>query len=183
MGGSFNPAHDGHLHIAGQAIRRLGLDQVWWLVSPQNPLKSADGMAGLAERLASARKVGRHPGIVPTVIETALGTRYTVDTVRALKARFPNTKFVWIMGSDNLIQLPRWRAWTRLLRMVPVAILPRAAYSLRALGGKAARRFARHRVGPGRARGLAGMIPPAWTALGGPLHPGSATEIRRRSQG
>lgn len=183
MGGSFNPAHDGHLHIALQAIRRLGLDQVWWLVSPQNPLKPADGMAGLADRLAAARKVGRHPLIVPTVLETSLGTRFTVDTISALKRRFPNTKFVWIMGSDNLVQLPRWRAWTRLFRMVPVAILPRAAYSLRALGGKAARRFARHRVGPGRARGLAGMIPPAWTALGGPRHPGSATEIRRRSQG
>ena len=183
MGGSFNPAHAGHFHIATQAIRRLGLDQVWWLVSPQNPLKPVADMAGLAERLASARKAGRHPKIVPTTLETALGTRYTVDTLAALKRRFPNTKFVWIMGSDNLVQLPRWRAWTLLLGMVPVAILPRAAYSLLALGGKAAQRFARHRVGPGRARGLAGMIPPAWTALGGPRHPGSATAIRRQRQG
>jgi nicotinate-nucleotide adenylyltransferase len=183
LGGSFNPAHDGHLFISRQALRRLGLDEVWWLVSPQNPLKPVRGMAPLPERLAGAAAAARHPRLRVAALETELGTRFTIDTLRALKRRYPRTRFVWLIGADNLAQLPRWRAWSQILSMVPVAVFPRGAYSLRALGGKVARRFSRRRVDPGRAYGLARRKPPAWTFLTGPLHPASATEIRRLREG
>ncbi len=178
LGGSFNPAHDGHRHISLYALNTLGLDRVWWLVSPQNPLKPARGMAPLARRLAEARAVARHPRIAVTCLERELGTRYTADTLVSLVRRFPRTRFVWLMGADNLGQIPRWKRWERIFRTVPVAVFARPAYSLRALGGKAARRFARRRVGVGDIRGLAGRKPPAWAFLRNPLHPASATAIR-----
>ncbi|WP_114394294.1 nicotinate-nucleotide adenylyltransferase [Oleisolibacter albus] len=179
LGGSFNPAHEGHRFISIEALRRLALDEVWWLVSPQNPLKPRAGMAELDLRVATARQRARHPRIRVTAIEADLGTRYTVDTLAALRQRYARTRFVWLMGADNLEQLPRWHDWTRIFAMVPVAVLPRHPYSIRALGGKVARRFAKARVDAGRARELAEMDPPAWTFVHGPLHPASATEIRR----
>lgn len=179
LGGSFNPAHAGHRHISLHALKALGLDQVWWLVSPQNPLKPARGMASLPERLDEARRVARHPRIRVTAIERDLGTRYTADTLAELKRRFPRTRFVWLMGADNLRQIPRWRHWTRIFRLVPVAVLARPTYSMNALGGTAARRYARRRVKDHRAKGLAGHATPAWIFLRNPLHPASATAIRR----
>lgn len=179
LGGSFNPAHDGHRHMSLMALKRLGLDQVWWLVSPQNPLKPLDGMGKLADRLAHARTIAAHPRIVVTDIETHLGTRYTVDTLAALKRHFPGVKFVWLMGADNLLQVPRWRSWTRIFTQVPVAIFPRHPYSTSALGGKASRRFAAARVDVRRAKGLADLPPPVWVFLDAPLHPASATAIRQ----
>ena len=179
LGGSFNPAHAGHRHISLHALKALGLDQVWWLVSPQNPLKPTRGMASLAERMAEARGVARHPHIRVTAIERELGTRYTADTLSELKRRFPRTRFVWLMGADNLRQIPRWRHWTRIFRLVPVAVLARPTYSMNALGGMAARRYARRRVKDHRAKGLAGHATPAWIFLRNPLHPASATAIRR----
>ena len=110
LGGSFNPAHAGHRYISLEAMRRLELDQVWWLVSPQNPLKAVEGMAPLAERLAVGAAVARHPRIRVLPLETRLGTRYTADTIRRLAA-WPDHRFVWLMGADNLGQLPRWRHW------------------------------------------------------------------------
>jgi len=178
LGGSFNPAHDGHRHISLMALRRLGLDEVWWLVSPQNPLKPARGMAPLATRMADARAVARHPRIRVTDIERTLDTRYTVDTVRALKRRFPEHRFVWLIGADNLRQLPRWKAWTDLFRAIPVAVFARPTYSLKALAGQAAARFAPFRVPESRARRLVRQEPPAWTFLRIRLHPASATTIR-----
>ncbi len=179
LGGSFNPAHAGHRHISLHALKALGLDQVWWLVSPQNPLKPTRGMASLAERMAEARGVARHPRIRVTAIERDLGTRYTADTLAELKRRFPRTRFVWLMGADNLRQIPRWRHWTRIFRLVPVAVLARPTYSMNALGGMAAQRYARRRVKDHRARGLAGHATPAWIFLRNPLHRASATAIRR----
>ncbi|MFV3130131.1 nicotinate-nucleotide adenylyltransferase [Niveispirillum sp. KHB5.9] len=179
LGGSFNPAHAGHRHMSEMALRALNLDQVWWLVSPQNPLKPLDGMGKLADRLAGARAVANHPRIVVSDIETRLRTRYTVDTLTALKGRFPATKFVWLMGADNLVQVPRWRDWTRIFDSVPVAIFPRHPYSTFALGGKASRRFAIARVDTRQAGGLADLKPPAWIFLDVPLHPASATAIRQ----
>ncbi|HYC05535.1 MAG TPA: nicotinate-nucleotide adenylyltransferase [Azospirillaceae bacterium] len=179
LGGSFNPAHEGHRHASLEAMRRLGLDQVWWLVSPQNPLKPALGMAPQAERLASARAMARHPRIRVTDIEADLGTRYTVETLAELQRRFPRTRFVWLMGADNLAQIPRWRGWIKIFGMVPVAVMPRRPYSIKSLLGKAAERFAVCRVPSSEARGLAHRAPPAWTFLDGPVHPASATEIRR----
>lgn len=180
LGGSFNPAHDGHRHVSQWILRRLNLDQVWWLVSPQNPLKQARGMATLDARLDAARAVARDPRILVTDLETQLGTRYTVDTLAALRRRYPRTQFVWIMGADNLLQIPRWRGWTQIMGRVPVVVFPRRPYSLKALVGQAARRYSRCRVPPRDAGGLPARPAPAWTFLDGPLHPASATEIRRR---
>lgn len=183
LGGSFNPAHDGHRHISLWALKTLGLDQVWWLVSPQNPLKPAAGMAAQAERLASAVRVARHPRIVATVIENQLGARYTADTLAALTARFPGVRFVWLMGADNLAQIGRWRNWRRIFETVPIAVFRRPGYGMPALGGMAAQRYARRRAGPQRAKSLAGLKPPAWIFMTNPLHPASSTAIRRASAG
>ncbi|YAA61825.1 nicotinate-nucleotide adenylyltransferase [Niveispirillum fermenti] len=180
LGGSFNPAHEGHRHMSLMALKRLGLDQVWWLVSPQNPLKPLDGMGKLQDRITRARAVAAHPRIIVSDIETRLGTRFTVDTLAALKTRFPATRFVWLMGADNLVQVPRWRSWTRIFTTVPVAVFPRHPYSTQALGGKASRRFAAMRVDARRAPGLADLPPPAWVFLEAPLHPASATAIRQQ---
>lgn len=178
MGGSFNPAHDGHRHLAQLALHRLGLDEVWWLVAPQNPLKPNDGMAPFAERLATARAVARHPRLKPTDIEARLGTLYTVDTLQALQRRFPTRRFVWIMGADCLAEFARWKDWRTIFRIMPVAVFDRPSYSLRALWSLAARRFARVRLKSGSARGLAFRQPPAWVFLHTRLHPASATQIR-----
>lgn len=178
MGGSFNPAHDGHRHLALLALHRLGLDEVWWLVAPQNPLKPNDGMAPFAARLAGARKVARHPRLKPSDIEARLGTRYTADTLRAVQRRFPTRRFVWIMGADCLAEFARWKDWRQIFRIMPVAVFDRPSYSLRALWSLAARRFARVRLKSGSARGLARRQPPAWVFLHTRLHPASATQIR-----
>ena len=180
LGGSFNPAHAGHRHISLYSLKALGLDQVWWLVSPQNPLKPTAGMAALTERISEARRVANHPRILVTDLECRLGTCYTADTLARIRCRFPRTRFIWLMGADNLRQIPRWRHWERIFATVPVAVLARPTYSLRALGGKAAQRFRRCRVKERRARRLACMKPPAWVFLRNPLHPASATEIRAR---
>lgn len=180
LGGSFNPAHAGHVHISRMALDKLGLDELWWLVSPQNPLKSAHGMAPLAQRLSTAKAVAKAEGrIVPSDVERELGTVYTVDTVAALQARHPDIDFVWIIGADNLKQMHRWRGWRTIFRTVPIAVFPRAPYSLRALSGRAAKRFNAWRIPETRARRLAAMKPPAWVFLRSPLHGESATRIRR----
>jgi len=129
LGGSFNPAHSGHRAISLAAIAALGLDEVWWLVSPGNPLKEKAGdMAPYAARFASARRMARHAPIRASAIELKLGTRYTVDTVRALTLRYPNTRFIWLMGADNLAQFHQWRDWRRIAREVPIAVVARPGY-------------------------------------------------------
>ena len=180
LGGSFNPAHDGHRHISLAALNRLGLDEVWWLVSPQNPLKPVAGMAPLAERLASARRVARHPRIRVSDIERHLGTRYTADTIARLQRRFPDIAFVWLMGTDNLMQIPRWYRWPEIFRRVPVAVFDRGGDAFRALAGPAASRFRRYRVQAPRT--LARRRPPAWCYVFTPRHPASATAIRAGRQ-
>ncbi|WP_299444423.1 nicotinate-nucleotide adenylyltransferase [uncultured Rhodospira sp.] len=178
LGGSFNPAHEGHRHISLMALRRLALDQVWWLVSPGNPLKTGQPMAPLAERLATAHREAQHPRMVPTDLEAALGTRYTYDTVRVLQLRFPRVRFVWLMGADNMMQLPRWEAWDALMKTVPVAVFDRPQYSLVTVRAQAARRFAAHRLPARAARRLADGPPPAWVFLPIRRHGASATAIR-----
>ena len=179
LGGSFNPAHAGHLHVARLALRRLRLDQVWLLVSPGNPLKAAHGMAPMADRLASARGIADGRRIVATAIESRLHTRYTFDTLRALRRRFPNVRFVWLMGADNLVQLPRWQHWMGIARTMPFAVMPRPTYNQRALSGQAAQRL-RPVLRPARmAPALTGLRPPAWTFLPARQHHASATAIRQ----
>ncbi|WP_372706173.1 nicotinate-nucleotide adenylyltransferase [Brevundimonas sp.] len=182
FGGSFNPAHDGHAHVAETAMRRLGLDRVVWLVSPQNPLKDARDSAPLAERMASARVAARHaaagPSMIVSDVETRIGVRWTVDTLRALTARHPGVRFVWLMGSDNLADFHRWRGWTDIMRLMPVAVIARPGSMLDSRTAPAAARFAGARVPAGRARLLADMEAPAWTYLTAPLNPRSSTAIR-----
>ncbi|MEM7223589.1 MAG: nicotinate-nucleotide adenylyltransferase [Pseudomonadota bacterium] len=180
LGGSFNPAHQGHLDLSLAALKRLGLDEVWWLITPQNPLKSRSGMAPLKERLTGARHLARHPQIRPTDIERVLGTHYTADTLRTLKVRFSRSHFLWLMGGDNLIQLTYWKDWESIFNLVVVAVFDRPTYALRARGGKAARRFADHRLGESKAKALACSSPPAWVFLHQRLNPASATSIRTR---
>lgn len=176
FGGSFNPAHAGHAHVAETALRRLKLDRVIWLVSPQNPLKSSRDMRSLPDRMVGARAFARGPRMVVSDAETRLGTQYTIDTIRALKARYPRVAFVWLMGSDSLAGFHRWRDWRQILRALPVAVVARPGSTLKALTSPAARRFP---AAQRSARGLFAAEPPAWAFLSGPLHNQSSTALRR----
>jgi nicotinate-nucleotide adenylyltransferase len=179
LGGSFNPAHEGHRAISLQAMKQLGLDRVWWLVSPQNPLKQAAGMAGFEERMASARAVAAaHPGLVVTDLEQRLDTRYSIDTLQWLKRRC-RARFVWLMGADNLAQLPLWRGWRSLVGLVPIAVVDREPYSYRALAGRMARRYAANRLPEREAPGLADRDAPAWVYLRLRRQHASSTAIRQ----
>ena len=146
LGGSFDPPHQGHVHLTRTALKSFGLDAVWWLVTPGNPLKPAKGMAPLPARLGSAQRMARRSPIRATAIEVELGTRYTVDTLKKLVRRYPNRQFIWIMGADNLVQLPRWRDWRGIARLMPIAIVARPGYNGRTHAAKAMgwlRRFVR----------------------------------------
>ena len=178
LGGSFNPAHDGHRHISLMALRHLGLDQVWWLVSPQNPLKPSHGMASMESRIEQAKRIARHPRIMVTDLEQQLGTQYTSDTLPALKSAFHGTDFVWLMGADNLSQIRYWDRWQSIFTTMPVAVFARSPYSLRACSSLAAARYQRHRLTGRQSRRLSKVGPPAWTFLAIPLHGASASAIR-----
>ena len=146
LGGSFNPAHNGHRDISLFTIEALGLDELWWLVSPGNPLKSKTDMAPLPARLASAQKVTRRSTIRATAIEQQFGTRYTVDTLQKLIRRYPKRQFIWIMGADNVTNFTRWRRWRDIARMMPIAVIARPGYDNDAIAGPAMawlRRFVR----------------------------------------
>ncbi len=148
LGGSFNPAHGGHRRISLEMMRALGLAEVWWLVSPGNPLKPQAGMAPLGQRLASARAVARRAPIRVTAIERELGTRFTVDTLRALLRRYPKRRFVWIMGADNLAQFHRWRDWQSIAQLLPVAVAARPGYDAAAMASPAMALLRRYRRRP-----------------------------------
>jgi nicotinate-nucleotide adenylyltransferase len=172
LGGSFNPAHAGHLYISETAIRRLGLDYVWWLVSPGNPLKPQAGMAPLCARLARARTIAaRHPRLKVSDLERDIGTVYTVETLRFLKRRFATVRFVWLMGSDNLEQFSRWRAWEDIATLVPIVVVLRPTSVLAPLKAKAMQRFAYARTPSIRA-------PVSITVIDGRRNETSATRIR-----
>jgi nicotinate-nucleotide adenylyltransferase len=178
LGGSFNPAHRGHRGLSLHAARALGLDEVWWLVSPGNPLKPLEGMAPLPARFASALQAARGLPIRVTAIERELGTRYTVDTLSALLRRFPSRRFVWLMGADNLAQFHLWREWREIARTVPIAVAGRpgydgAAHAARAMGWL--RRFVRP---AGQARQWTEWKLPALVQLSLPPDPTSATALR-----
>jgi nicotinate-nucleotide adenylyltransferase len=179
-GGSFNPAHEGHAHVAETAKRRLHLDRVIWLVSPQNPLKSRHETADLAERMASARSLAKGPGMIVSDVESRLGSAYTIDTIRALKRRFPGVKFVWIMGADSLASFHRWRGWVQIMREVPVAVVSRPWISLKSRFSPAALRFAPYRLPSTAALRLADARPPAWVFLFGRFNFLSSTALRDR---
>ena len=179
LGGSFNPAHEAHRHISLTALKRLGLDQVWWLVTPGNPLKASATQPSLEKRVAAAREVAHHPRIVVTGFEGAKRSHYTVDTLKFLKQRFPGVHFVWLMGADNLAELHHWRDWPALFRLVPIAVFDRPGFRLKAMSSRAAQRFQFYRVDDSDAPGLASQIPPAWAILSEPLSSLSSTSLRQ----
>ena len=180
LGGSFNPAHVAHRHISLIALRRLKLDAVWWLVAPQNPLKSTIGMAPVERRLAKARDVADHPDIHVGAPETALGTRYTIDTIEALVKQFPKARFVWLMGGDSLTTFHMWRRWKAIAELLPIAVVARPGHTIRALASPAALFLDGARVDDAKAAQLAQTKAPAWTFLRERLDPTSATAIRRQ---
>jgi nicotinate-nucleotide adenylyltransferase len=178
LGGSFNPAHRGHRQISRQAIEALGLTEIWWMVSPGNPLKEAAGMAPLPVRFASARKAARGLPIRVTAIERELGTRFTVDTLRALRKRYPERQFIWLMGADNLAQFHRWKDWRRIASLVPIAVVARPGYDGLARSATAMgwlRSFVRPAA---QARHWTKWRTPALVLLNLPPDPTSATGIR-----
>lgn len=179
LGGSFNPAHGGHRSISLFAIDALGLDEVWWLVSPGNPLKSADEMAPLPARLASARQQARRAPIRPTAIERELGTRYTVGTLEKLIRRYPKRRFIWLMGADNLAQFHRWKDWRRIAGHIVIAVIARPGYDDDALAAPAMAWLRRY-VRPARqSRNWTDWRPPALVLLRFRPDPRSATRLRR----
>ncbi len=178
LGGSFNPAHRGHLRLSEFALTRLGLDEVWWLVSPQNPLKSTIGMAPFDERMRYAIAGATHPRIRATDLESRLGTRYTVDTIDRLLARYPSTRFVWLMGADNLAQVDRWRRWRTLFSRVVIAVIDRPGHTYSALASPAGHALAQRRY-KGPLRQLAYQQPPAWAFVFGFRDWTSATALRQ----
>lgn len=183
LGGSFNPAHEGHLHVARMALRALRLDEVWLLVSPGNPLKPTKGMAPLAERLASARRIADGRRIVATDIERLLGTRFTADTLALLRRRFPRARFAFVVGADNLVQLPRWRRWRGIARHVALAVLPRPGWTRQALAGRAAHVLRRHRRPPGGLLTESFAPHAAWCLVPARENAASATAIRQARAG
>jgi nicotinate-nucleotide adenylyltransferase len=178
LGGSFNPAHRGHLHISRQALKLLQLDEIWWMVSPQNPLKPTDDMADLRTRIESAENIAKDRCIRVTDIEFELGSTYTAETLTKLKQKFPKARFVWLMGADNLMQIPKWKDWQNIFRTVPIAVFTRPTYTNRALAGFAARRFARYRIDETQAHRLSARQAPAWAFLNIKPDAISATRVR-----
>ena len=180
LGGSFDPAHEGHVHITREALRRIGLDLVWWLVSPGNPLKVRQP-APMAERMARARGLlAGDPRVVVSDLEARLGTRATIDTVMRLRAIYPGVRFVWLMGADNLVQFHRWRRWRDIMAALPVAVLARPGSGLAARLSVTARTYRGARLG--RAEVLAGARAPAWSFVNLPLNGASSTAIRARGE-
>lgn len=179
LGGSFNPAHEGHLGLSLAALQRLRLDRVVWLVSPQNPLKPTEGMAGFEARLAGARAMARHPKLVVSDVEQRRGLRFTVDTLGDLQ-RDRRNRYVWLIGADNLIQLPRWKGWRQIVRRVPIAVFDREPYSLSGLAGQVAVRLRASRWPERAAACIVDAEPPAWVHVRFRRHPVSSTALRRR---
>ncbi len=179
LGGSLNPAHGGHRRISLFALEALGLDEVWWLVSPGNPLKPAAGMAPLAARVGAAAREARLAPIRVTAIERELGTRYTIDTIRALAQRYPKTEFVWLMGADNLAQFHRWRDWRGIARAMPIAVIARPGYDAAAIASPAMAWLRRYRVSPASLKTRGRWSAPALVLLRFDPDPRSATAIRR----
>ncbi len=178
FGGSFNPPHDGHRAASLLALKRLRLDRVWWLVTPNNPLKDARELAPLALRLEAARKVSRHPRIEVTAIEAAIGATFSFETISYLKNRCPGVHFVWVMGADNFRFFDRWQRWREIAELVPIAIVDRPGFTVTSLHGRAAKTLARYRFNETRASVVATAMPPAFIFLHGPRSPKSSTALR-----
>ncbi len=179
FGGSFDPPHEGHVHVSREALKRFGLDRVWWLVSPGNPLKEK-GPAALEKRLNAARALVSHPRVKVTDIEALLGTRYTAQTLERMQTLYPHVRFVWLMGADNLAQFHRWQRWEWIMNHVPVGVLARPGERISARTSVAAQRFRSAKIGASKAALLGRMEAPAWCFLNVPMVDVSSSEIRAR---
>lgn len=179
LGGSFDPAHSGHVHVTTEALKRFGLDRVWWLVSPGNPLK-AHGPAPLADRLSRAQAIMRHPRAEVTDIEARLGTRYTAETLRELRKRYPGVRFVWLMGADNLAQFHKWQDWRQIIEGVPIGVLARPGDRISARMSPAAKIYAPYRISGSASHLLAQAEAPAWCFVNVPMIDMSSSAIRAR---
>lgn len=180
MGGTFNPPHEGHVVCAMTALRRLKLDQLWWMVTPGNPLKYGAGLPDFAARSAASRALVPDRAIKITGFEAELGSPYTYATIRFLTRRLPHVRFVWVMGADNLATFHRWQHWREIARLVPIAVVDRPGWHLKALASPAARFLARRRLPQASAPQLAGHKPPAWVLLSTKLSQASSTTLRAR---
>lgn len=178
MGGSFNPPHEGHLVAARTALRRLQLDRLWWLVTPGNPLKSNDALPEFNKRMEDTERLARHPRMTVTAFETDLGTPYTAATIGFLKKRFPQARFVWVMGADNLATFHNWQHWQKVAASVPIAVVDRPGWHLKALASPTARTLAQSRLDENDAALLPRMAPPAWVFLKTRLSNQSSTALR-----
>ncbi|MCG8442109.1 MAG: nicotinate-nucleotide adenylyltransferase [Caulobacterales bacterium] len=178
FGGSFNPPHDGHLHVAQTALTRLQLDRVWWLVSPQNPLKTTAETADYEARLAAVQRLARGPRFTVSDLERRMDARASITSLSAVIARHPGTRFVWIMGGDNLVDFHRWERWTDIMALLPICVVARPGTTIRAPLSRAAHMFARRRIPAGAANKLVELAPPAWVYLASRLHPASSTALR-----
>ena len=181
LGGSFNPPHEGHLLASHLALTRAGLDRLWWLATPGNPLKSTADLAALRARLAAARALVDDPRIAVTGFESEIGSRYTADALRYLTQRAHGARFVWIMGADNLAQFHRWRDWEEIAAHVPVLVVDRPGASMAALSSRAAQALSRWRRPESEAQKLAYMTPPAWIFLHGRRSSASSTALRAQA--
>jgi nicotinate-nucleotide adenylyltransferase len=181
FGGSFNPAHNGHAALAREALRRLSLDQVWWMVSPQNPLKDPRDTEDFDERFAAVKAIARHPRMRVLDIEARLDSRTTAETLRRLAAVFRRGRFVWIMGADSFAGLHRWNDWQVIPATLPLAVFARPEFCQAALASPAARILARYRIPEAQCRRLPDLAPPAWGFLRMRLRRESSTAIRHRS--
>ncbi len=177
LGGSFDPAHEGHVHITLEALKRFRLDEVWWLVSPGNPLKSR-GPAPLTKRVETAKQLMTHPRVRVTDLEAQLGTRYTFATLRALHDTYPGVRFVWLMGADNLASFHHWDRWRDIFASVPIGVLARPGDRISARMSPAARQFRTSRLRGREAALLARSASPVWCYINVPLNSASSTAIR-----
>jgi nicotinate-nucleotide adenylyltransferase len=182
FGGSFNPAHSGHLHVAEAGLRELRLDRIWWLVSPQNPLKPKQ--PSYESRAQTVRDLPLGPRMELSGAEQKLGTQYTIDLIKGLQERYPLTRFVFLMGADNFAQFPRWKSWQQIIERVPIAVIARPQSPLKARLGQAARQYADARIPEDQSHALQDFDAPCWTYLTLPLRSESSSAIRakRRKQ-
>lgn len=177
LGGSFDPAHEGHAHITREALKRFGLDRVWWLLSPGNPLKER-GPAPMQARMERALSVIDDPRVEITDIEAQLGTRYTAETLSALRQTYPGVRFVWLMGADNLAQFHLWQDWQQIMQTVPVGVLARPGQRISARMSRAARLYAPYRIAGRNSQLLAHAAAPAWCFVNVPMVDVSSTALR-----
>ena len=182
FGGSFDPAHHGHVHVTREALKRFGLDRVWWLVSPGNPLKQR-GPAPLDQRIAGARRIMRHPRVVVTDIEAQLGTRYTAETIAALQHHLPGVRFTWLMGADNLAQFHQWQDWQEIVARVPIGVLARPGERLEGLTARMPQVYRFARMAEADSKGLGDSTPPSWCFVNISMRSVSSTELRRAERG